>query len=496
MPNQSQNSSDSERFSRTSVRQIPQNNRGNKHMKTIMNIIQTAFTGFALACVAALTDAQAVVPPPDGGYPNFNTAEGQNALLSLTTGAANTAVGWYSLFSDTEGGFNTATGAGALLFNTTANANTAFGTAALLFNTTGFNNTAVGAAALLNNTEGSGNTANGQGALVSNTIGNHNVADGLSALNSNTEGNQNTAIGDSALFSNTTGFNNTATGSGALFNNTIGNFNTANGNGALGSNTQGTNNTAIGQGALLANTDGGFNAAFGSEALNNLASGSGNVGIGPGAGSTLTSGDGNIYVGNPGVTTETATIRIGTPDHGAAFIGGISGTAVVGDTVVVDANGQLGTLTSSARFKTEIKPMDKTSEAILALKPVSFQYKSDSKGTPQFGLIAEEVAKVNPNLVVRDRKGEIYTVRYEAVNAMLLNEFLKEHRKVEKQQATMGELKSTLAQQRKDFEVTATQQQKAIQALTASFKEQASQIQKVSAQLEVSKLTPQVVVSE
>src|SRR6266511_4402045 len=174
MPNQSQNSSDSERFSRTSVRQIPQNNRGNKHMKTIMNLIQTAFTGFALACVAALTDAQAVVPPPDGGYPNFNTAEGQNALLSLTTGAANTAVGWYSLFSDTEGGFNTATGAGALLFNTT-----------------GFNNTAVGAAALLNNTEGSGNTANVQGALVSNTIGNHNVADGLSALNSNTEGNQN-----------------------------------------------------------------------------------------------------------------------------------------------------------------------------------------------------------------------------------------------------------------------------------------------------------------
>ena len=154
----------------------------------------------------------------------------------------------------------------------------------------------------------------------------------------------------------------------------------------------------------------------------------------------------------------------------AAFIAGISGTAVVGDAVVVDGYGQLGTVASSARFKKNIKPMDKTSEAILALKPVSFQYTSDSKGTPQFGLIAEEVAKVNPDLVVRNRNDEIYSVRYEAVNAMLLNEFLKEHQKVEKLEATVS-------------------------SLMAMVKEQAAQIQKVSAQLELSKSAPQTVLN-
>ena len=158
----------------------------------------------------------------------------------------------------------------------------------------------------------------------------------------------------------------------------------------------------------------------------------------------------------------------------------------MGDAVVVDGNGQLGTVASSARFKKNIKPMDKTSEAILALKPVSFQYISDSKGTPQFGLIAEEVAKVNPDLVVRNRNDEIYSVRYEAVNAMLLNEFLKEHRKNDEQQAKITELKSTVAQQQKDFQATAAHQQKQIEALTAG-------LQKVSAQLEASKPAPQVV---
>ena len=179
---------------------------------------------------------------------------------------------------------------------------------------------------------------------------------------------------------------------------------------------------------------------------------------------------------------ESNTIRIGGDVFGygpqtAAFIAGISGTAVVGDAVVVDGNGQLGTVASSARFKKNIKPMDKTSEAILALKPVSFQYRSDSKGTPQFGLIAEEVAKVNSDLVVRNRNGEIYSVRYDQVNAMLLNEFLKEHRKNEEQQATIAQLKS------------------GIEALTATVKEQAAQIQKVSAQLELSKSGPQTVLN-
>jgi len=173
---------------------------------------------------------------------------------------------------------------------------------------------------------------------------------------------------------------------------------------------------------------------------------------------------------------------IGYGPQTATFIVAISGTAVVGDTVVVDGNGQLGTVASAARFKKEIKPMDKASEAVLALKPVTFHYKSDRTETPRFGLIAEEVAKVNQDLVIRDRNGEIYSVRYEAVNAMLLNEFLKEHKKVE-------QLQATVAQQQKDFQATVGRQQKQIEALTAG-------LQKVSAQLEVSKSAPQTVLND
>jgi uncharacterized coiled-coil protein SlyX len=177
---------------------------------------------------------------------------------------------------------------------------------------------------------------------------------------------------------------------------------------------------------------------------------------------------------------------------GSCFIGNIREvTTANADAipVLIDSAGQLGTASSSRRFKKEIKPMDQASEAILALKPVTFHYKSDSKGTPQFGLIAEEVAKVNPNLVVRDDEGQIYTVRYEAVNAMLLNEFLKEHRKVEKQEATITELKSMVAKQ----ETIDAQQQKGMEVLTATLKEQAAQIQKVSAQIEVNRSAPQIV---
>jgi Chaperone of endosialidase len=204
--------------------------------------------------------------------------------------------------------------------------------------------------------------------------------------------------------------------------------------------------------------------AIGAGALANLTEGLFNIAIGFNAGVNLTSGGQNIYIGTDGFPTEFFTIRIGSPQH-ATFIAGISGTAVVGDTVVVDGNGQLGTVASAARFKKQIRPMDKTSEAILALKPVTFRYKQeiDSKGKPQFGLIAEEVAQVNPDLVVRDRNGETYSVRYEAVNAMLLNEFLKEHRKVE-------------------------QLEKQIEALTAG-------LQKVSAQIELSKPAQQTVLN-
>jgi hypothetical protein len=374
----------------------------------------------ALACFALLgPKAFGLVPPPDGGYPGFNTAEGQNALLSLSTGVGNTAVGWFSLKSNTDGSFNTAVGAGTLLLNigdqSTGDGveNTAVGTAALLFNTTGYQNTAVGTQALFSNTEADGNTATGYQALISNTTGNYNTANGYRALYSNTGGGSNTAVGAEALVSNTTGTVNTA--------------------------------------------------------------------LGVGAGASLTTGDFNIDIGNPGVAGESRTIRIGDAlVQTRTFIAAIRGvTSGVADAVpvLIDSAGQLGTASSSRRFKHEIKPMDKASESILALKPVTFHYKSDTTGTPQFGLIAEDVAEVNPDLVVRDANREIYTVRYDAVNAMLLNEFLKEHNKVQEQGASITELK------------------KEIEALTATVKQQAAQIQKVSAQVDATKPLPHLVLN-
>jgi hypothetical protein len=362
----------------------------------------------ALASLALSPIARAVTPAPDGGYPNENTAEGDDALFSLTTGVNNTAIGFNALYS----------------------------------NTTGIGNTAIGFDALYSNTTGSANTAIGGG-----------------------------------LFSNTTGSENTAIG-GGLYINTIGGFNTAIGNDALFYNT-GSNNTAIGFHALIDQT-----------------TGSNNIALGFNAGFYLTTGSNNIDIGNWGAGGESNRIRIGTAGtQRSTLIAGIRGVTTQRPDavpVVIDSAGQLGTVSSSRRFKKEIKPMDQTSEAVLGLKPVTFHYKSDSKGTPQFGLIAEEVAQVNPDLVVRDEDGKPYTVRYEAVNAMLLNEFLKEHRKVEEQahkgreqEATIAQLKSAIAQQHKDF-----------QSLTAALKEQAAQIQKVSDQLETQAPAPRVVAND
>jgi hypothetical protein len=311
---------------------------------------------FALGCFALSQMAQAVNPPPDGGYPGGNTAEGQNALLSLTTGTYNTAVGLYSGLSLTEGNFNTALGAGTLLANTAGE-----------------------------------NTATGAGALLSNTTGDSNTASGAFALFSNTEGTNNTATGDRALFSNTTGNLNTANGLGALLSNTTGIGNTAEGGDALVFNTTGGGNTAIGEGALLNNTTGNANIA-----------------VGAFAGHDLTTGDQNIVIGNPNaIAGESNTMRIGGSSQTRAFIAGIRGVATGNAdaiAVLIDSHGQLGTLSSSRRFKKEIKPMDKTSEAILGLKPVTFHYKSDGTATLQFGLIAELVAEVNPQLGGARRK--------------------------------------------------------------------------------------------
>jgi hypothetical protein len=311
---------------------------------------------------------------------------------------------------------------------------------------------------------GNGNTAEGTGALGSPTLtGADNTAMGLSALLSNTTGNFNTAVGYTTLHSNTTGIENTAIGFEALDNNT-GSSNTAVGSGALGNNTTGQSNTASGISALYYNTTGSNNTGDGENALINNTTGGNNIALGESAGSTLTTGSYNIDIGNVGVAAETRIIRIGTRGfQRATFIAGIFGVPVGGPNVTVNAAGQLGVAPSSRRYKEAIKPMDKTSEAILALRPVTFRYKKelDPEKTAQFGLVAEEVEKVSSDLVIHDEKGKPYTVRYEAVDAMLLNEFLKEHRKVESLEASVAKLQSV--------------------------------VQKVSNQMELMKSAPQVV---
>jgi Chaperone of endosialidase len=351
--------------------------------------------------------------------------------------------------------------------------NVAEGGGGALFRLTyGRNNTALGFQALFSLTQGGENTATGSQALKNN-LADGNTADGFQALLKNTQGTQNAAVGWRALLQNTTGNSNTATGYSALSANMAGDLNTANGVAALAGNYTGSANTADGYYALVSN------------------SGNSNIALGAFAGSNLSTGDSNIDIGNPGVSPESNTIRIGVQGtHTKTFVAGISGSPIAGASVVVNSAGRLGTVASSARFKDDIKPMDKASEAILALKPVTFRYKKeiDPTGTSQFGLVAEDVEKINPDLVVRDPHGEAYTVRYEAVNAMLLNEFLKEHK-------TMQEQGATMMQQRKDFEAAIAQQQKQIEALTATVKEQAAQIEKVSARLELSKSEPQTVLN-
>jgi uncharacterized coiled-coil protein SlyX len=329
----------------------------------------------------------------------------------------------------------------------------------------------------------SANTVLGENAFLNNTVGGDNTAIGYSALQSNTGGFANTAIGRDALSNNTTGFFNTAAGSLALSDNREGFYNTAIGFEAL-LNNNGSNNTALGFDALYFNGMGSANTAIGDSALLNNA-GQNNIALGFEAGINLTTGSNNIDIGDAGVAGESNTIRIGTRGtHTATFIAGIQHVPVSGNDVRVNSNGKLGALVSSQRFKEAIKPMNKTSEAIFSLKPVTFRYKKelDPDGIPQFGLVAEQVEKVNPDLIARDADGKPYTVRYEAVNAMLLNEFLKEHSKVEEQaraneqqERTISELRAALAQQ-----------QKQIEALTAG-------LQKVSAQVEMSRPGPQTV---
>jgi hypothetical protein len=316
----------------------------------------------------------------------------------------------------------------------------------------------------------------GDDALISNTTGTGNTALGWRSLFSNTDASFSTAVGGGALVLNN-GSSNTAVGAAALLLNTSGTGNTAAGTDALTLNDTGSYNVAVGDIALfsLASTVAGNadnNVAIGAGALANVTEGNFNIAIGFNAGVNLTSGSQNIYIGVDGFPTESSTIRIGSAQT-ATYIAAISGqTASGGAAVYVNSDGKLGTMTSSRRFKDNINPMDKASELIFSLKPVTFRYKKaiDASGISQFGLVAEDVAKVNPDLVVLDKEGEPYTVRYEAVNAMLLNEFLKEHRQVQ-------------------------EQQKEIDALRAELTEQTALIRKVSARVELQTAPAQTVAS-
>jgi hypothetical protein len=400
-----------------------------------------------LACFCVSPPAHAVSPAPDGCYPNYTTAEGCGALNLLTNGFGNTGLGWYALFSDSSGSYNTGIGGGALALNN-ADSNTAVGAAALLLNTTGTLNTAIGTDALVYNDSGAADNAVGAFALFNNTTGTFNNAHGRDALGANVDGIENEAFGDEALISS----------------------------------QHDSHNTAVGDNALLTQNGGDENTAVGRDAGDNIVDGSNNVAIGGEAGTGIVHASNVIAINVPGVSS-----AFGDASD-TCYIGNIFGQPVgvgPGQAVYVDSDGVLGFTISSKRFKHDIKPMDKASEMLYALKPVTFKYNKDKSGMTCFGLIAEDVAEVNPDLVLRDKQGEVSSVRYEQINAMLLNEFLKEHKKVEEQQVSIAELKSTVAQQQKGMDV-----------LTAQLKEQAAQIQKVSAQLEVSGSAPRTVLND
>ena len=427
----------------------------------------------ALAWLGLSPSAQAVVPKPDGGYglPLYgagNTAEGDDALFRLAAGSYNTGLGWVALYSNIFGSFNTAVGSGTLIANT-ADENTATGAGALLFNSTGSKNTANGAFALLNNTTGMTNTAVGDAALEANTTGISNTAVGALALQANISSLFNTAIGVGALMANQFS-ENTAVGHLALGANVNGGSNTAVGFQALMSQTDGDFNTALGNSAMTSHINGDRNTSVGIAALAQLTGGDKNTAIGSEAGSAATTGSGNVYVG-----ADVAGAN-GETDH--TYIRNINTTSVSGggtDTVTVNlSTGLLGHLSSSRRHKEHIQAMNDASETLYQLNPVTYRYKKEIDKTQSldYGLVAEEVAMIDPNLVACDKDGQIETVRYTAVNAMLLNEFLKEHKAFVQEQYKVENLQATVAQQ-----------QKQIEALTTG-------LQKVSAQLELTKSVP------
>jgi hypothetical protein len=350
------------------------------------------YAAVSICVLSAMSTSVLAEQPPDLVKSDSlaNTAMGTNALLNVNLseyGCHNTASGEDALYSDTSGSYNTATGFSSLFSNTSGENNTAAGYESLYFNSTGSSNTASGYRAMHANTTGSYNTASGYEALSANTTAAYNTASGYGALNSN-NGQSNTAAGYQAMYANTSGINNTA-----------------NGVHALGSNTSGSNNLAEGWHA-------GYN---------------------------LTTGSNDIDIGSVGVAAESGAIRIGTAGtQTKAFITGIYGTSVSGNAVVVNSAGQLGVVVSSERFKTDIAPMGSDTAKLQALRPVKFHLKTDPQGAVQYGLIAEEVAKIYPELVIRNETGRIDGVRYDELAPMLLNELQEQQNLIAAQSASIA----------------------------------------------------------
>jgi hypothetical protein len=377
----------------------------------------------------------AVVPTNSSVSFTVNVSAPTHVIIDVNGYYAPAGVGTYNTFLGLNAGnftmtgdFNTAFGSYALVNNTTGGDNTAIGPAALNANSSGFSNTAVGSNALLTNTQGRENTATGKFALFANRLGHENTATGVSALQDNDSGSDNTAFGWHALLANGSGGAN-------------GGANTAIGAGALANNSNATGgNTAIGYAALLSST------------------GSNNIAIGIGAGDNQGAGSHNIYIGNAGVNGESNTIRIGDVSFqdGGTIITGISGLSSIGGSpVYVNGGGRLGTSTSSSRrFKQDIRDIAEESDGLMRLRPVAFRYKPefDPTGVIQYGLIAEEVAEVYPDLITSGRDGQPEGVRYHLITPLLLNEVQKQYRTLEAQEKTIDQQKVTIDAQQAEIE--------------------------------------------
>ena len=442
-----------------------------------------------------------------------NSAFGDEALAVNTSGFDNEAFGYQALFANDSGDSNIAIGIVALRNNTSGRANIAIGNDSLNDNITGFENIAIGYNAMMNNDSGDNNVAIGLGTLFANTTGQRNSALGGQALSNNTTGINNAAFGFATLISNIDGFQNAAFGYNALASNLHGVDNVAIGSVAFQTGTAGTYNVAVGAFSFWEGS-GDDNTAIGHGSLSHVGTFSNNIALGSDSGDKIQL-DNNICIGNEGAASDTGIIRIGTDGtHVATLVAGIYGTIVSGGTpVFILSNGQLGTVTSSRRFKTDIAPMAASSDVLLSLNPVTFKYKPgiDPKGIPQYGLIAEDVEKVAPSLVIHDAQNRPYTVRYEQINAMLLNEFLKEHQRVKDQGDAVAAQGKTIAgltranaelqkavvqQEQKDNAIatrlksvqalkdTISEQQKEIEALTESMEKMTQQIEKVAQRLD------------